>query len=181
MDFRIWILGFALTITGTFVQASDEGGFYGGTGAGLYYVDFDSVDFDETAATVRVFGGYEMNEYVSFEAGFTNLFKSSGDILGADIDVDGTAWDVSVRPSLPLGDRFSAFGILGWTQYDFEVSISAPGVTVSDNDTENEMMYGLGAAFDATDNWSFRGEWIAIDVSDADFGMFSVSASYSFR
>ena len=42
-------------------------------------------------------------------------------------------------------------------------------------------MYGVGAAFDVTDNWSLRGEWVTVDVSDADFGMLSVSATYNFR
>ena len=42
-------------------------------------------------------------------------------------------------------------------------------------------MYGLGAGWNITDNWNLRGEWTAIDVSDADFGVFSVSATYNFR
>ncbi len=181
MDIRVWMLGLSLALMGTFAHADDSSGFYAGSGAGLYYIDFDNVDFDESAIAVHAFAGYELNQYVSFEAGFTKLFESSGDILGTSIDVDGTAWDVSVRPTLPLTDNFSAFGILGWTQYDFKTTVSAPGLTVSDSAKEDELMFGVGAAFDFTDNWSLRGEWVTIDVSDADFGMFSVSATYNFR
>ena len=182
MEFRVWILGLSLTLMGTFAHAEHEGGFYAGSGAGLYYVDFDGLDFDESAATVRLFGGYELNQWVAFEAGYTNLFESSGDILGTGIDVDGSAWDVSVRPMLPLGDRARAFGIVGWTEYDFDVTVSVPGLPdVSSSDKTDELMYGVGAAFDVTDNWSLRGEWVTVDVSDADFGMLSVSATYNFR
>jgi len=185
MEFRALILGLSLTASlsaaGTCAYANDEGGFYAGSGAGLYYLDFDGIDFDESAASLRLFGGYELNRYVSFEAGFSKLFESSGEVLGTGIDIDGTAWDVSVRPTLPLGDRASAFGILGWTNYDFDISVSAPGLTASDSEKDDDLMYGIGAAFDVTDNWSLRGEWVTVDVSDADFGMFSVAATYRFR
>lgn len=181
MDIRAWILGLSLALTGAFAHADDQTGFYAGSGAGLYYVDFDGLDFDEGAATVRVFGGYELNKYVAFEAGYTKLFESSGDILGANIDVDGSSWDVSVRPTLPITDNFRAFGIAGWTQYDFKISVEAQGLTASDSDKEDELMFGIGAAFDITDNWALRGEWVTVDVSDADFGLVSVSATYNFR
>lgn len=185
MEFRTWMLGLSLTASlsamGTIAHADDNGGFYAGSGAGLYYLDLTGIDFDESAASLRLFGGYEMNQYVSFEAGFSKLFKSSGDVLGTGVDIDGTSWDVSVRPTLPLGDRASAFGILGWSNYDFDIKVDFAGITETDSEKDDDLMYGVGAAFDVTDNWSLRGEWVAVDVSDADFGMFSVSATYNFR
>jgi opacity protein-like surface antigen len=181
MDIRKTILGVILLGLSVSAVAEDAPNFYAGTGAGIYYVDFDNIDFDESAATVRVFGGYQLNEYVSFEAGFTNLFESSGSLAGADIDIDGTAWDVSVRPTLPIGDNLQAFGILGWTQYDFEIAASFGGLTASSDDSESALLYGLGAALDLNASWNLRGEWVAIDVDDADLGMLSVSATYTFK
>ena len=101
--------------------------------------------------------------------------------MGTDIDIDGTAWDLRVQPTLPINDQFSAFGIVGWTRYDFEVSASLGPVTVSDDDSESDLMYGLGAAWNLNDSWDLRGEWTAVDVDDTDFGMFSVSATYNFK
>lgn len=181
MKKRAIALGALILGLGSFTHADSDSGFYAGTGAGLYYVDFDDLDYDEGAATLRGFVGYDLNQYISFEGGYTKLFEVSDDILGVDVDIDGDVWDLSVRPTLPLGDNFRAFGIVGWSNYDFKIAASAPGITVSDSDSGDEMHYGLGAAFDLTDSWTLRGEWVTVDVSDADFGMFSVSATYNFR
>ncbi len=161
--------------------AVEGNGFYGGAGAGLYYVDFDGLDFDESAPTVRLFGGYQLNEYVAFEAGYSNLFEASGDVAGLDVEVDGTALDLSVRPMLPLTEDLTAYGVLGWADYDFDISISDGVTTVSDSDSDSELHYGLGGAWRVNDTWAVRGEWIMVDVSDADFGMFSLSATYNFN
>jgi OOP family OmpA-OmpF porin len=181
MEIRHSALALALLAFGTAAHADDHGGFYAGSGAGLYFVEIDDVDYDESAATVRAFGGYRLNEYVSFEAGFTHLFESSGDIFGVKAKLDGIAWDMSVRPMLPLNEQFEMFGVLGWTRYEFDVSASGGGITVSDKESESDLMYGLGGLFNVTDNWSVRGEWIMVDVDDADLGMLSVSATYRFR
>lgn len=181
MDIRKIILGAALMGASATAFADNENNFYAGAGAGIYYVDFDDIDFDESATTMRVFGGYQLNEYVSFEAGFNNLFESSASVLGADVEIDGTAWDVSVRPTLPIGDRAQAFGIVGWTQYDFEVTANVGPVSASDEDSDSALMYGLGAALQLNDSWNLRGEWVAIDVDDADFGTLAVSVTYNFQ
>lgn len=181
MKNRAW--AFALLAAGlaTAAHAEDTSGFYAGSGAGMYTLDFDGLDFDESAPTLRVFGGYRLNEYVSFEAGFTNLFEASRNVSGIDVEVDGTTWDLSVRPSFPINDRFSAFGVLGWTEYDFEISASGGGVTATGSGSDGDLEYGLGGAWNVTDQWMLRGEWLMVDVSDADFSMFSVSATYNFR
>ena len=70
--------------------------------------------------------------------------------------------------------------MLGYTQYDFEVEASAGPITVSDSDSESDLMYGLGASATMGDAWQVRGEWIMIDVDDADFGTLSLSATYRF-
>ncbi len=163
------------------IAQAEEQSFYAGSGLGLYYVDLHGVSFDETAPTLRVFGGYDLNDYVSFEAGYTNLFKASHDVAGVNVDLDGSALDLTVRPTFPVSDRFRAFGILGWSHYDFNVSASGGGANASADGSGNDLLYGLGADLAFADRWNLRGEWTAVDVSDADFGMFSVSASYSFR
>lgn len=181
MKSRIWMTGVLAAGLCAGAQAEEHQGFYAGTGAGLYYVDFDGIDFDESAPSLRVFGGYRLNEFVAFEAGYANLFKASGDVLGTDVDLDGSAWDVSVRPSLPLNDAITAYGILGWNEYDFDIKASAGGSSASGSGSDGDLEYGVGAAWSVNDVWAVRGEWLLVDVSDADFGMVSVSATYNFR
>lgn len=181
MEKRLLMVGVLAAGLGSAAVADDNNTFYAGTGAGMYYVDFDDLDFDESAATVRLFGGYKLNQYLSFEAGYSNLFEASGDVAGLDVEVDGTALDLSIRPSLPLSDNLSAYAVVGWADYDFDVSVSDGITTVSDSDSDSELHYGLGGSWHVNDAWALRGEWLMVDVSDADFGMLSVSASYSFR
>lgn len=169
----------AAGLTGA-VQAEEQG-FYAGSGAGMYFVDFDGIDFDESAPTLRLFGGYRLNEYVSFEAGFTNLFEASGDVLGADVDMDGTALDLSVRPTFPLAETFSVHGILGWTEYDMDFSASSGSLSVSDSVKDGDLHYGIGGSLTINDQWRVRGDWTTVDISDTDFSMLSLSAVYNFR
>jgi len=171
---------FALGV-GAAAHAESTPGFYAGTGAGMYYINIDGLDYDENAMSVRGFGGFRVNDYLSLEAGYSHFFESSGDVAGIDVKMDGSAWDASVRPTLPIGDRFEAFGILGWSKYSFDVKVSANGLSASDSDSDDNMMYGLGGAYSLTDRWTVRGEWVAVDVSDADFGTVAVSATYNFR
>ena len=180
MKSRALVIGLLATGLCGVAQAQEQG-FYAGSGAGIYYVDIDGLNFDEQAPTLRLFGGYQLNQHVAFEAGFTNLFEASGEVLGVDVDMDGSAWDVSVRPSLPLADNLTAYAILGWTEYDFEFSVSGGGTSASAEGGDGDIHYGLGGAFNINDVWNVRGEWTTVDVDDVDFGMFSLSAVYNFR
>jgi opacity protein-like surface antigen len=97
------------------------------------------------------------------------------------VDMKGTSWDLTARPTLPLGERFEVFGVLGYSWYDWKIRASFEGETVSEDDKDGELLYGLGAAWQINDAWALRGEWTMIDVSDANFGMVSAAVSYSFR
>ena len=178
MKFRIWIATLILAMAGTTAQADNKNNsFYLGTGAGIYYVDIDGLDFDQTAPTWRLFGGYTLNKYISFEGGYTNLFEVSDDILGIDVEMKGNSFDLLARPTMPVGDRFEVFGIVGYSWYDWKIKVD----DISASDDDSELLYGLGGAWNMNDRWSFRGEWTNVAVSDADFGMFTASVSYSFR
>ncbi len=181
MKIRFVTAALALALFGASAQADDNTGFYLGSGAGVYYVNMDGVDLDKAAPDWRLFGGYKLNKYIAFEGGYTHLFEISEDILGVDIKMDGDAFDLMVRPTLPIGDRFEAFAILGYSWYDWNLKASYQGQTADDSANDDDFIYGVGAAFRFADRWSLRGEWTMVDVSDADFGSVTASVSYSFR
>ena len=174
MDIRYWALGLMLAL-GSVAYADDDRGWYAGSGAGLYYIDIDGSDFDESAGTLRVYGGWKMNDWLSFEAGYSRFFEASGSFApgGLDADIDGSSLDLAVRPTWPLNDKFALFGVAGWSRFDIDTSFGS--------ETETELMYGVGGMFHLNDSWSLRGEWVTVDVSDADFSMLSLSATYNFR
>lgn len=175
-----------LALAGTTANAETRNNsFYLGTGAGMYYVDIDGVDLDKSAPTWRLFGGYSLNKYVSFEGGYTNLFEISEDFsdefFDARVEMDGSSFDVVVRPTMPIGDQFEIFGLVGYAWYDWNFKTEFDGETFEDSDKDSELLYGLGGAWNFADRWSLRGEWTAVNVSDADFGMFTASVKYSFK
>ncbi len=181
MKIRFWMAALAFTLIGATAQAETDRGFYLGSGAGMYYVDINGVDLDKAAPNWRVFGGYTLNKYLSFEGGYSHLFEISEDIVGVDVKMNGDAFDLMVRPTLPIGDRFQAFAILGYSWYDWNLKATYLGQTVDDSMNDDDFIYGIGGAFRFADRWSLRGEWTMVDVSDADFGMVTASVSYSFR
>ncbi|MGE0622122.1 MAG: porin family protein [Pseudomonadales bacterium] len=181
MKIRTLLAALVLGLFGATAQAETDRGFYLGSGIGMYYVDIDGIDLDQSAPNWRAFGGYTLNKYLSFEAGYSHLFEVSDDILGVDVEMDGDAFDVMVRPTLPIGDRFEAFAILGYSWYDWNISASFQGQSVDDSANDDDLIYGVGGAFRFGDRWSLRGEWTMVDVSDADFGSVTASVSYSFR
>jgi OOP family OmpA-OmpF porin len=182
MNFKAMTSALILALGGTAAQAeTGNNEFYLGTGAGIYYVDIDGVDLDKASPTWRVFGGYSLNKYLSFEGGYTNLFEISDDIAGVDVEMDGSSFDALVRPTLPIGDSFELFGIVGYSWYDWKIRAEFEGESISDKEKDGELLYGLGGSWHMTDRWSLRGEWTNVDVSDADFGMVTASVSYAFR
>ena len=50
-------------------------------------------------------------------------------------------------------------------------------VTPTDDKSE-EVTWAAGGKFNVTDHWSIIGEYQFIDVSDADFGLYSVGVTY---
>jgi len=81
----------ALAASGT---AAAENGFYAGLGVGASKTELDQtvvfddgintpvpakLDFDENDISFKIFGGYRLNTYLGFEAGWTYLGKPDGD------------------------------------------------------------------------------------------------------
>jgi opacity protein-like surface antigen len=182
MKTKIWSVALLACFLGANANAEMPGHFYLGSGAGLYYFDIDGVDFNESAPSMRVFGGYDLNDYLSFEAGYSKFFEANTSILDTDIAIDGSNWDLSVRPTLPLGDQFELFGILGYSFYDFTVKVEDPLLgTFKDSDNDDDFHYGVGGAWNVNNNWTLRGEWTSVNVTDASFGMVSASVTYNFK
>jgi OOP family OmpA-OmpF porin len=168
----------ALGLASVPAYADDDKGFYTGTTAGIYTLDIGGLDFDAAAPALRVLGGYQFNKYFATEVSYTLMMEADDDILGATVDVDGSAWEGSLRGSFPLSDAFELYGRLGYAAYDFEIEVEALGITASADDKSEEVTWAAGGKFNVTDRWSILGEYQFIDVSDADFGLFSVGVTY---
>src|SRR6056297_2675838 len=119
------LAGFALTagaLTASPALAADLGP-YVGVGAGIYTLSLDDDefdDFDDNAAIGRLFAGLRLTDNLATEADYQKLAETRDDLLGADVEVDASAWSLSIRPILPITDFINLYGRLGWAWYDVE-------------------------------------------------------------
>ncbi|HSG91895.1 MAG TPA: outer membrane beta-barrel protein [Pseudomonadales bacterium] len=141
------VLGLA-TVTASAAQP----GYYLGGGLGAWQIDESG--FDDTALALRVQGGYRFNDYLSVDG--TLLY---GDELeDSGLKIDGTGFELALRPSVPIGDAFEAYARLGYGWYDFDA-----GGAFNASGSEDEFVWGLGGAWQANNRWSFSVEYTEPD------------------
>lgn len=171
--------------------AQEGGYFYGGLSAGQSRSKVDEnrladsvlgagttatiIERDERDTAYRLFGGYQLNRYIGFEAGFFDLGKSSFRattapagtldgamrIRGASLDVVGT---------LPITQNFAAIGRVGTayarTQDSFAGSGAAAGVLTNSTDRQANIKFGAGLQYAFSPSLMMRVEGERYRVSD---------------
>ena len=165
---------------------AESQGFYMGGGLGMWNVDEDG--FEESAMSARIAGGYRMNEYLSFEGAYVYLGEIEDDFndpLGsAEMEIDGSAWEFSVRPSYPFTDQLEGYARLGWGFYDIEAEmtlniVGLPPVSATESDTDDAFVWAVGGAWAMNDRFNLFGEYSVPDT-EADVYMWTFGATYNF-
>jgi OOP family OmpA-OmpF porin len=65
-------------------------------------------------------------------------------------------WDLAAVGTLPIADKFSAYGKLGLYRADSDLSSDALG---SSSEKKDDWTYGLGVQYDVNRSVGVRGEW----------------------
>jgi OOP family OmpA-OmpF porin len=195
-----------LVVTST--QAADTGFYVGGSLGQSSANNFSGSDVDAellstyaiTASTStddsdmgwKLFAGYRFMKYLAVEGAYTDLgkFTATSTVTSPSAGVVNTSlkantWTLSALGILPLGDGFSLFGRAGVSFWNTDVSATGSGgggggvSSASDNGTD--WVYGLGAAYNFTDNLSVRGEWESYDFGGGDDAdLWSAGISWNF-
>lgn len=190
----------------TTAHAADSGFYLGGSLGKSKMSDFSGSDVDAVLASVgatststtdnkdtgwKAFAGYRIMKYLAVEGAYTNF----GDVTARstitapapgtlNLKVETQAWSLSALGILPLNDKFSLFGRLGFNVSNSDVSVSATGsgTTYSSSDSDNDtgVLYGLGAAYHFTPNVNLRAEWERYDSDGSDMDFVSVGLGFSF-
>jgi OOP family OmpA-OmpF porin len=142
----------------------------------------------------KLFGGYQLNQYVSLEAGYFDLgefqiyaktlpagaIHSNMQVRGVNLDVVGY---------VPFTENFSAFGRLGvtraLTQNTFDGFGAAAGMSGKLSDRDTFPKAGVGLEYKFTDSFSMRAEAERYVISNAlydhnNIDLFSVGVVYRF-
>ena len=156
-----------------------------------------SIDDDDRDVGYKLFGGYKFNKNFAVEGGYFNLgkfgftanttpagtFTGTGKFQGLNLDAVGI---------LPLTEKFSAFGRVGYiyteTKDTFSGTGGGIGVAASNPNPEKKegnYKYGLGVQYDFTYNLGLRVEWERYRVNDAvgnkgDIDMALIGLVYTF-
>lgn len=159
--------------------ADEPGFFYGGISAGNARSEVDEgavasgllggaaltgITSDETANGYKLFGGYQLNRHIGFEAGYFDLgkttfsgtapggaFNNETRMRGLNLDLVGT---------LPLTEKFSLLGRVGVAMGRTRAQFSGPGAAgVADrNDNKANAKVGLGVQYEVNRSFWVRGE-----------------------
>ena len=149
-----------------------------------------SIVEDNTDRGFKLFGGYQINKYLALEGGYFDLgefdFVTStnpADRLSGNIQVRGVNLDAV--GTLPITDKFSAFGRLGVTHARTKGSFAGATTVNSTRASDNNLKVGLGVQYAFTDALSLRAEIERYRINDAvgnkgDIDMASVGLVYRF-
>jgi OmpA-OmpF porin, OOP family len=162
------------------VQADDaqHSGFYLGTGLGVATNKVD--DFESDGIAVKLLGGYTFNQYFAVEAEYIYAGTLEDTIEDVELSVKSDGVVVAALGKLPLADGFSLFAKLGYTFYDEKVKASRGDVSLTEKNSGEDLLYGVGADLWLGRKFQLRAEYEVVDVEDADFNVVSASAVFRF-
>lgn len=184
-----WYLG--LNVGKTRAKIDDAKITSGIAGAGFT----NSIINDKDDGTgFKVFGGYSFNRYFAFEGGYFDLGKAGYDAitvpvgtLNGEIKVKGFHFDAVL--SLPITEKFSAFGRVGVSRAEASDTFSGTGFVVVANPNPSEqatnLKYGAGLHYDFTKSFGMRAELERYRINDAvgnkgDIDMASIGLLFRF-
>jgi OOP family OmpA-OmpF porin len=143
-----------------------------------------NVDSDGWKASAKVFGGFEFNDKLGVEVGYTDFRKSDFSYKrngqGVNGKSDGYGVYGAAKYNVPLNDQFSAYGKLG-VAYSKRKLEANDGLRLENNDTG--AYAALGVQFKLNEQIAFVGEYERYGKSK-DFGakpdVVTVGVKYSF-
>jgi OOP family OmpA-OmpF porin len=156
----------AFPAAGIAQTSMSDGSWYVGGHVGR--ADWDRANDEDTS--IRILGGYQVNKNIAAEFGYTDL----GSVAGGS--AKGKAWDLVGVGSIPLADKFSVYGKLGFAWSEVK--------GFGQNESGLELTYGVGASYDFSPTVAFRGEWQRYpDAGDGatDIDVLSIGVIFRFK
>jgi len=153
------------------LKGPDSGWYIGGN---LGQSDVDRLSDGDTS--FKILGGYQINKNFAAELGYTDF----GKVESGGTTAKGNAWELVGVGTLPINDKFSVFGKLGFAMGEGDVS-TALG---SSSDDSTELTYGIGVKYNFTPVLGVTAEYQAYpDFANgfSDVSVFSVGVVYRFK
>ncbi len=166
---------FVASLGTTSIATAGPGDTYAGISIGN--ASPDSSGFD-SAIGWKIFGGYEINEILAVEGGYTSFGEMDGPtILGFSTSVEPTGYEIAAVGNFPINSQLSLFGKVGLLAWDFKANINGLG---SNSTTGTDAFYGLGGQYEISGNLAVRASWERYTIEDGDIDFLSASAVFGF-
>lgn len=118
---------------------------------------------DKTDSGGKLFIGRQFSRNLAIEGGYVNLgaAKANGTIAGvpATFDRDANAWDLSAIILVPLGERLSLLGKLGFARSEAKLKGTVAGGPVDASEKRSTYTYGAGAQYSIGRSFALRAEF----------------------
>lgn len=180
--FKQWMVG--VLAVGVFASstssAAEISGFYVGAGIGQAYNEVGRFSLEDSV--VKAFVGFAFNDYFATELAYLDPQEAEErfDDVDGRVAVDSDGVIVSAIASLPLHERWSLFGKVGWTYYDARQIVENDGERETAAESDDDFAWGLGTAVRIGRLWSLRFEYEAVQVSEGEFETVTVSGTVRF-
>ena len=117
----------------------------------------------ENDTAFKLLAGYRLNRSFAAEGGYAWLFDKDG--------AEATAFELVAVGSLPIANRFSIFGKLGFAN----AYIEAPPI----DEEKVQLTYGVGLQYDVSGNLGLRAQWQRYDTAE-EIDLFSLGVVWKF-
>jgi len=162
MKAATFILATAALAAGSTAQAQQSTTFRPYVGVSVAIAR--NMDTDSSPADAKIFGGVDFTDNLGVEAGYVNFSNRdrqfseayTGIPGGVKTSTKGYGAYVAAKYTVPITERFSAYGKLGLAHSQREWSNNV-GYSSSDND--NDVYAGLGAQYKLNENIAVVGEY----------------------
>jgi hypothetical protein len=186
---------FALSGAAYAQSPDNDEGLYVGIGYGSFNVQIDDIDetdeaidrIDDDDNAWKIFAGWRLNPYFSFELNYVDFGDTTGDAddsgSSGDYSVELSGFQPAIYGTFPIGP-VELFGKVGYYFYDvdLEVDLDDLGDDVFQSDSSDEALsYGFGAGVTVLDRLHFKLEYEKIDTDVIDdFDAIWASAGWRF-
>jgi len=134
---------------------------------------------DDTDTGFRIMAGYQFNNWLALEGGYTDLGSlSAAPVLAPAVEAEFSmsGFNFAILPQIPLGSVAFLYGRFGVLLGEAELTARAPflGLSESEKESGGSLSYGLGAGFNLGERITLRFEWErysldeVFDIADKD-------------
>jgi hypothetical protein len=157
---------------------AQDSGFYVGAGAGVAHEGFTG--FSGEDAAFKALAGYSFNKYFSVEVAYADAGTIKDDIEGDHVSISNDGFTASVLAKWPVTEVFAPYLKVGYASYDTHLEVTGDGQPLAVSMSESDSLLGAGIEFKLGERFRLRADLDRINVSDANFRIYSLVATYQF-